>query len=367
VASAGELLQALPVMEGLMAEGVQCALTFSSVSGVRWARQRLPELPRLIVADYLPFDLRSNARRLLALLRPQAVVYVKYDLWPNLVWETRRAGIPQFLISATLQEGSHRGVTPLGRSFYSSLYGALEGIYAVSDTDAARYLESCPGHPGVETLGDTRFDSVLARKRALAPPALPPSVREGPVVVVGSSWPQDEAHVLPPLLEALAAFPDLVVLLAPHEIKAEHLAQLEGAFAGHPVIRFTRIDPDWGERPRVILVDTVGLLFGLYTYGTVAYVGGGFSTGVHNVLEPAALGVPVLFGPRHGNDAAAVDLVRQGLAVSIRDAREFREALFRLLADPAGTRALGTRVAAAIEGRAGAAQRCAERIRACLA
>lgn len=358
VSSAGELLQAMPVMERLMADGCQCALTVASVSGYRWAERRAARLPRLVVADYLPYDFRRSIRRLLALLRPDAVVHVKFDLWPNVVWEARRAGVPQVLVSATLHGRSHRVTSRLARSLYRSVYGSLDAILAVSGEDAARFLATCPGHPRVETVGDTRFDSVLDRRRALEPPPLPRYVSEQPVVIVGSSWPQDEAHVFGPLREALERWPELVLMLVSHEVHEAHLREIEAAFAGFPLVRFSALDPGTDGPHRVLLVDAVGVLAALYTYGTLAYVGGAFSTGVHNVMEPSAVGVPAIFGPRHDNSPEALDLVREGSAFAVRDGESFRGVLFGLLEDPPRARAAGREAAAYVEANAGAAERC---------
>ncbi len=275
-----------------------------------------------------------------------------------MVWEASRAGIPQVLVSATLHGRSHRVTSRLARSLYRSVYGSLDAILAVSGEDAARFLATCPGHRRVETVGDTRFDSVLDRRRALEPPALPGYISERPVVIVGSSWAQDEAHVFGPLREALERWPELVVMLVPHEVDEAHLREIEQAFAGWPQARFSALAPGTGERHRVLLVDAVGILAALYTYGTLAYVGGAFSTGVHNVMEPSAMGVPAIFGPRHHNSPEALDLVREGSAFAVNDAESFRGVLFGLLEDPARAGAAGREAAAYVEASAGAAERC---------
>ncbi len=361
VASAGELLQALPVLERFLAEGAQGALTVTSVSGYRWAQRLRDDLPGLLLADYLPVDRRHEMRELIGLLRPAVLVYTKYDLWPNLVWEAERAGVPQFLISATLQERSLRLRWPL-RSLYRTLYTALDGIFAVSEDDRARFAAAVPGHPGLAVLGDTRFDSVLARRDALAPPALPSALCEGTVLVVGSSWPPDEARVFPGLREALVRYPALRVLLVPHEIHEAHLREIEAAFGELPLARFTRLDAGHREHLRVLVVDTVGVLAALYAYASLAYVGGAFTTGVHNVLEPAAMGVPPVFGPFYQNSPEAVELVAQGLAFTIREADEFRALLFALLDDPHHLGSLGRGARDYVQRRAGAAARAHARI-----
>jgi 3-deoxy-D-manno-octulosonic-acid transferase len=355
--SVGEFLQARPVIERLQADGVPCAVTLYSISGYRWLSRIRAQLPGVIMADYLPLDFRHNARRLLALLRPAAVVHVKFDLWPNLVWEVAAAGVPQFLISGTLHEKSLRQRHGVARAFYGAVYGALDGIYAVTEADRQRFLAACPDHPRVRVFGDTRFDSVLDRKRTLQPPALPSLRGKSSILIVGSSWPPDEAVIFPPIQQALRERPELGVILVPHEIDGPHLDAIEAAFRPWGVVRFSARDAAATDA-RVVLVDSVGQLSALYAHATLAYVGGAFTTGVHNVMEPAAMGVPAMFGPRYHNSPEAMELLAQGCAFSIADAPAFHERLQALLADAAATVDLGRRAQAYIEDQAGASQRC---------
>lgn len=379
VASAGELLQALPVLERLLAAGAQCALTVTSPSGHGWAvqsRERLRE-SGLIAADYLPLDTRRNARRMLEILRPSALVYLKYDLWPNLLWEAGRRGVPQFLLSATLNERSWRFSSSAGRAMYRTLYAALTGIFPVSEADAERYRRTHPGHRCIEVLGDTRFDGVLERRKSFDTMPLNsmplnsmqlPVFPEGAVVfVAGSTWPPDEACILPALIEALERYPALVLVLAPHEIEEGHLRSLEARLGDTPPVRLTGLAPGERLKSRVLLVDTVGHLAALYSFAALAYVGGAFSGNIHNVLEPAAEGIAVLFGPRHEKDPQAGELIAAGGARSIAGSEAFREALYALLDDPGKLREAGAAAAQFVESRAGAAAQCCERIQAVLA
>lgn len=371
VASAGEFLQGLPVLERCAAEGWQSVLTVTSVSGLPWAEKRMGEVPGLLAVDYLPLDTRANMRRLLGMLQPAALVFTKYDVWPNLVWEAQRARVHQFLLAGTLHARSWRTRWAIARSLYRTLYEPLTGIFAVTEADAARFLEAAPGHPGVTVVGDTRYDSVLQRRERIAPPPLPPYRREeGTVLVVGSAWPADEQRIFPGLVEALERYAALRLVLVPHETDANHLAAIEAAFEAWAPLRFTALQGmEAGQAPhwRVLLVDTVGQLSALYAHAALAYVGGAFTTGVHNVMEPAAMGVPPIFGPLHHNAPEAMHLVQQGLAFAIQDADAFRSALFALLDDPPRRTRLGVEARAYIESQAGAAGRSWERIRAALA
>ncbi|MBI4083310.1 MAG: 3-deoxy-D-manno-octulosonic acid transferase [Candidatus Lambdaproteobacteria bacterium] len=370
VASAGELLQAEPLLRRLRAEGAQLVLTLSSVSGLGWVQRRMA-WPELIWADLLPFDLPGAARRLLAALRPDALVYVQADLWPGLVWEARRRGIPQVLLAARL---GAEPAAPL-RPHYRELYRSLTRILALSEADRERLARLVPGHPHLTVGGDPGIETVFARLAEAAAPPLPAGFipAGATVLIVGSSWPADEARWLPAARDALAADRNLRLIVAPHEPAEPGLRALETALAAHGTVRLSRLAahagsggaaPEDAPTARALLVDSVGKLAGLYRAGTVAYVGGGFTTGVHNVAEPAAAGVPVVFGPRHRKSAAAQVLLEAGAAFAVADAAAARRALSALLAEPERARALGERARAAMVALAGAAERCHEALRA---
>ena len=276
-----------------------------------------------LVKDYLPLDTRGNMQKILLLLQPSALVYVQYDLWPNLIWEAHAAGVPQFLISATIQPKSKRYTSALSRSLYRTLYACLDGIFCVTEDDRQRFRSTNPEHPNIQVLGNTRFDSVLDRKRKLAPPAIAPELSGKFVFIAGSSWPPDERCIFPALKEALERYTELVVVLAPHEPSEEHLRHGETFFRDVPPKRLTQFQPGQDALPRMILVDTIGVLSRLYSVADLAYVGGAFTTGVHNVMEPTAMGLPVIFGPKYYNAPEAGELLARELAFTINNSEDF--------------------------------------------
>jgi len=364
VASAGEFLQAQPVMERFIKEGFECAVTFTSANGMKWARKtNFSPGQRPLVIEYLPFDSSRNMQRLLAMLRPSAVVYVAYDLWPNLIWTAKEIGIPQYLISAAIQPRSRRLTSSFGRSFYRVLYACLDGIFAVTEADRQRFLETCPDHPDIRVVGDTRFDSVMDRKQRISPPKLPDYTHGKFILVVGSSISTDKEHIFGPLKEALERFPNLLLVMVPHEPTEEHLNPCETFFSTFPIERSTRLKKDPATPPRIILVDTIGVLSALYALGTLAYVGGGFGPRVHNVTEPAVMGLPVIFGPIYDNSPEAMDLIKEGVAFAVENRESFRERLFELLEDPEKCRQLGRQAAETLAARAGAADRSFQAIK----
>jgi len=359
VSSAGEFLQAQPVLERFTQQGFECAVTYTSVNAYKWIqRSKLSPDQRPVVLEYLPIDSARNMRRLLKLLEPAVIVYVKFDLWPNLIWEAHAAGIPQYQISATLQPNSKRLTTTIGRSMYRTLYACFNGIFAVTEDDRQRFLSTNPEHRNIRTVGDTRFDSVLDRKKKLPPTKLPSYISDKFVLIIGSSWPADETVIFPALKEALKQYPDLILIIAPHEPSEAHLRNSEIFFKDFSIKRFTKLQQEPAQPPRVILIDTVGILSSIYSVGALAYIGGGFSTGVHNVIEPCAMGLPVIFGPINENSPEALDLLKQKMVFTVNNGEDFHALLFRFLEEPELCVQLGQKATQRIEAQAGVADRC---------
>ena len=358
VASAGEFLQAQPLIERCVAEGAECVLTYSSINAYRWLeRPQKSKIQGLLATEFLPSDTIWNARRLLGLLQPSRLVWVSYDLWPNLVWEAHHQKIPQSLISAIVHADSQRTVNIAGRSFYHSIYECMEHILTVSEADRQRILSAIPEHPKVEVMGDTRCDSVLERRDRLKISELPQSAKDAFVFVAGSTWLPDEMCIFSALREALTEFPEFFLILAPHEPTEENLGNAEKYFAGIPIVRWSNITSS-PEGVRVLLIDSVGLLAGFYYYAKIAYVGGSFTTGVHNILEPLVMGATVAFGPKYDNSAEALQMLEQKLVNTVKNSTDFRKLLFDLLADQERCLELGRQSRAFVESQAGAADLC---------
>jgi len=358
VASAGEFLQAQPLIVRCIAEGAECAVTYSSVNAYHWLqRPAQTETQNLLAAEFLPVDKIHNIRHLLGLLQPSRLVWVSYDLWPNLVWEAHRQGIPQSLISGIIHAGSLRTVNFIGRSFYHSLYECLEHILTVSEADSQRVLSAIPDHPQVKVMGDTRCDSVLERRNNLEIPQLPPAAKDSFVFVAGSTWPLDETCIFPGLQEALNKFPELFLVLAPHEPTEEHLKNAENFFSGTQMVRWSQFKTATLD-VRILLIDSVGILAGIYHSAKIAYVGGAFTTGVHNILEPAAMGAAVAFGPKHSNSMEALIMLEQKLATTVKNSSEFQNWLFDILGNQELCDQLGRSSKEFVETQAGAAKIC---------
>lgn len=357
--SVGEGHQARAVIEAFRAlrPDAQVAYTFFSPSAEAFARAVPAD-----VADYLPLDAPGDVRRALAALRPDVIAFSKYDVWPVLTREAKTRGVRLLLLSATLPASSGRLRGP-ARALLGAAYARLDAVAAISPGDAERF-----GRLGVpaerrEVMGDARFDQVWMRALEIDPasPLLAPfAASDVTTVVAGSTWPDDERHLLPAFAALRQGGRELRLVLAPHEPTPAHLASAEKRLDALG-LSHARLASPGAPSADVVMVDRVGVLGELYVLADVAYVGGGFGTaGLHSVLEPAAFAVPVTFGPRHANAREAGELVAAGGAFEVATGDDLERVLGGLLdvyevRAHAGRRALGY-----VESRLGAALRGAE-------
>jgi 3-deoxy-D-manno-octulosonic-acid transferase len=362
--SAGEALQLRAVIEAFAADRPDAQLAFTHFSP---SAERVAEKLPVDVADYLPIDLPGEMGRLLDALRPSAIVFSKTEVWPNLTRVAAERRIPIGLVNATLPEGSSRLRLP-ARLVLGPAHGRLSRVAAISGSDAERYGRLGVLPERLAVMGDSHFDRVWRKASTSTPPAEARDAMggaDGPILVAGSTWAADEDR----LLAAVAALGlPLRVILVPHEPTDAHLARTERTCANHGLsnTRLSRPRPD--TRPDVLLVDRVGILGDLYGLADIAYVGGGFGgAGLHSVLEPAAYGVPILFGPNHSNAREAAELIEAGGAFSVPDGGELREQLRKLLADPRGRKSAGSAARRFVEGGLGASARGAAAVQELLA
>lgn len=353
-ASVGEGLMARPVLERLRARHPdwQIAYTFYSPSAAPFARA----LPADVMG-YLPFDTAGAAAQLLAALRPTALVAAKVDLWPVLWEAAARGGVRTGLISAALRVGSRRS-SGLARALTREAYVSLDAVGAVDAADADRLAALGVRRDRISVTGDTRYDQVMARVEALDRSAGPVAALadERPTLVAGSTWPADERVLCRAWEQVVHQVPAARLIVAPHEPTPAHLeplaswASLTGLDA--TTLPHATIDTD------VVLVDRVGVLADLYAIADVAYVGGGFhAAGLHSVVEPAALGVPVLIGPRHGGSRDAALLVAARAAVASGDAVALARAIVIALTEPETRARAGAAARAVVAAERGAAER----------
>lgn len=315
-ASVGEGLQAESVLLELRRLRPDCQIAYTHFSP---SAEPLAGRLAVDVSDYLPYDLPKAADDLLEALAPDLLIFSKLDLWPELATRAARRGTTVALVAATVGEESGRLRWP-ARAMLRAGYASVTGAGAIADADAARLVRLGVAPDRILVLGDPRFDSAAARVAAVSPDD--PLLRFGrgaPTLVAGSTWPADEAVLLAAFADLRGRRPDARLILVPHEPTRAHLTSLDRRAAGAGLDCPVRLSTALGPAP-LMVVDRVGVLAALYGAGTMAYVGGGFGrAGLHSVLEPAAWGLPVLFGPRGRTSRDAALLLEAGAAHIVGD------------------------------------------------
>ena len=323
-ASVGEFEQARPLIERLKVkdERLKVVVTFFSPSGYE-ARKNYDKADAVL---YLPLATRRHAKQFLEALQPKIVLFVKYEFWPAYLKELNKRGIPTYSISAIFR--------PTQRFFHwygaSSLRLLQLFTHIYVQDEASRRLLAEHGVHNASVAGDTRFDRVAEvkseRVKELTNERLLPVAHfvEGceRVIVAGSTWPKDEEL----FVRYIDEHPDTKLILVPHEIDEAHLHFIFNLFKGR-FVRYSSTTPSSMIHARVLLIDTMGLLSSIYRFGHVAYIGGGFGVGIHNTIEAAVYGVPVLFGPNYEHFREAKGLIDAGAARSIKDYSELEAAL----------------------------------------
>ena len=353
--SVGEGLQARPVLELFRARAprTQLAYTYFSPSASRFA-----EALDVDFRDVLPFDTIGDARAALGALDPTALVFSKLDVWPTLAREASRRGTRLGLVSATLASGSSRS-GGLASALLHDAYARLDAVGAISADDAERLVALGVPSGHIRVTGDTRYDQVWARAEAAdRSSALLAPLRSGrTTLVAGSTWPADERPLLEAWTRLRARTPDARLIIAAHEPTPTHLAPIDRWWRSAG-LRGAHLGDANCANADVIVVDRVGVLGDLYALADVAYVGGGFhAAGLHSVLEPAAFGSPVVFGPQHHNSRDAALLIEAGGAVTVSDASSLEAALAPWLTDAELRRAAGKAARAVVQRGLGAAER----------
>ncbi len=351
--SVGEGLQALPVIELLRSRrpDVQIAYTFYSPSAEQFARS----VPADFV-DYLPFDTFNDANMIISALRPSALVFSKLDIWPALTERAAAERVPVGVISATLPESSgRRGV--FARALLGDAYRSIDRVGAIDKKDGELLREQGVRSDRIGVTGDTRYDQVWSRAQQ-PPSALVQSLRSArPTLVAGSTWPTDEDHLLEAWTKIRDKIPDARLVIAPHESTAPYLRSIE-SWARGGSLRLARIDAGDASDADVVLVARYGILGGLYALADAAYVGGGFQpAGVHSVLEPAAFGAPVLFGPRNEKSRDAARLIEAGGGAQVTGAVDLSFRLAEWLGSVPARDAAGALARDMVERGLGAAER----------
>jgi 3-deoxy-D-manno-octulosonic-acid transferase len=355
--SVGEGLQARPVLElaRQRRSDVQLAYTHFSPSAASFARGLDVDFH-----DYLPFDTPGDARVAIEALSPTALIFSKLDVWPIITREAKAHRVRLGLISATLARGSSRRSRTAGALLHDA-YASLEVVGAIDAADADRLVELGVRPEVISVTGDTRYDQVWLRAQRVdrSSPMLQ-RLRDGrTTIVAGSTWPSDEAALLP-AFEAVRKSGGIRLIIAPHEPTADHVSRLI-EWAKRAKLNVSRLDEASQSSADVVVIDRIGVLGEIYSVADVAFVGGGFhSAGLHSVLEPAAFGTPVLFGSRFENSRDAALLAQRGGGVAVSNEADLTRRLRAWTMDPRARREAGDYARALVRSGIGAAERSFE-------
>ncbi len=360
-ASRGEFEGVLPLIERLHQAGVcRIAVSYSSPSVVNL----VAETPGVWACGYLPLDFFERQLRFLARLEPNLILISKHDFWPNTLRAAATLNIPVILINANFHSASRRSL-PIIKHFSQYYMKFLTAIWTVSDEDtqrAARYVKS-----GVEllTLGDTRYDQTLKRaKQGVQRFAnLKVALGTGPIFVAGSTWSPEERMVWQVFSEIQREFKNAKLVIAPHELTEESFARIKSA--AHEYNLTLKSYSSWnGEtiNESALFIDKMGVLAQIYSVGFAALVGGGFGKGVHSVLEPAANGLPVVFGPRYQNSHEAGLLIKAQGGFVISNSDDLRILWNRWLKDESSYRNASSRALEVVISKSGTTEKLYQKI-----
>ena len=320
--SLGEFEQGRPVIEKLKSQNpdLKLLLTFFSPSGYE-IRKNYKGVDWVF---YLPLDSKRNAKTFFEIVNPELVVFVKYDYWYYHLNECKKRKIPLLLVS-----GIFRNDQPFFK-WYGNLHRRMLNCFThffVQDKESVELLKSI-GINNVTVTGDTRFDRVSEIAENFTPiAAIEKFCGSSQLLVAGSTWPDDEKLIK----DATANFPDLKIIIAPHEIHKEHIDQLKSIFPDAMLFSQLQAHSSQPITSNCLIIDNIGMLSKLYHYASIAYIGGGFNKGIHNTLEAAVYGKPVLFGPNYKKFKEAIGLIETGGGISINSSTVLSVILQKLI------------------------------------
>ena len=348
-ASLGEFEQGRPLMEYLRKTHPEykILLTFFSPSGYEVRKN----YEGADIICYLPLDTIRNARRFLRAIKPVMAFFIKYEFWYNYLHILQHRGIPTYSVSSIFRPDQ------IFFQWYGKGYGRVLKCFThffVQNIESKNLLAKLDIH-NVEVVGDTRFDRVLQIKEASKQLPIVEKFTENTskVFIAGSSWLPDEEV----FLKYFNLHKDWKLIVAPHVIGEDHLAQIFELLKGRRVVRYTEATEENVKDAEVLIIDCFGLLSSIYHYGTISYVGGGFGVGIHNVLEAAVWDIPVIFGPNNKRFQEAQGLIMAGGGFEINDYQSFRDLMMRFETDEMFLQTSKKHAGEFVKGRAGATEK----------
>lgn len=343
--SLGEFEQGRPLIERIRQQrpDLPIVLTFFSPSGYEVRKN----YDKADTVAYLPFDTPRNARRFLDIVNPSMAIFIKYEFWGNYLQQLKERGIPTYLISAIFREGQIF-FKPCGGMFRRMLR-CFNTLY-IQDSGSKGLLDNI-GITNTAIAGDTRFDRVTdIQKNTFKIPEIESFFESAKFkIIIGSSWEADEDIYT----GYINSHPEVKAVIAPHEMDGSRLSLLARRFTNGAAM-LSEIKPGTKIQEQVIIADSYGKLASLYRYGDIAYIGGGFGAGIHNINEAAVYSIPVIFGPRYHKFKEARDMISLGGAFTVKSSEELRITLDRLYKDTEARKSAGRNAGKYIRDNLGA-------------
>ena len=350
-ASLGEFEQARPLIEYVKQRQLayKILLTFFSPSGYEIQKN----YKHADYVFYLPHDTVSNAKKFIRIVQPKYIFFIKYEFWYNYINQAYKQNIPFYSVSCIFSK----------KQFYFKWYGTwfrkqLRGIthFFTQDEDSKNLLNKY-GISQASVCGDTRFDRVYELvNQAKKIDFFSDLASKKDIIVAGSTWSEDEKL----LVQLLENYP-FTLIIAPHEVHKEHIEEVEKRFAAYSPLRYTQLNADI-KQAQVIVIDVIGILNSLYGYASIAYIGGGFGKGIHNILEAATYGKPIIFGTNHKKFKEANDLIRLLAAFSVSNYEELDIIICQLSAEPQAIQTAGDNAKQYVLDNIGACEKIYERV-----
>ena len=310
-ASLGEYEQIKPILAGLkeVEPSSKSIVSFFSPSGYNYVNDQ-----NIDCKIYLPFDFFWTINRAFKIVNPKKLILAAYDVWPNLVWRAESIGIHTTLFAARFSTNTSK-LFPFIKNFYKCVYGSFSAIYTISKSDNERLKLILQNSikPILRVLGNPRYDQVKLKADSFTIERTKSVLQRPKTLLIGSIHIEDENIILNSVVSLMNELDDLSLIWAYHDPKDKYLHNAEEFFKSKnlSIERLSHTTPD-KLNSRVCLVDTIGQLAHLYWYGQIAFIGGGFSTGIHNVMEPAIARLPIFFGPKYNNSHEAEELINDG-------------------------------------------------------
>lgn len=351
-ASLGEFEQGRPLIERIRADypEYKILLTFFSPSGYEVRKN----YEHADIVCYLPIDTIRNARRFLRTVRPCMAFFIKYEFWYNYLHILKHRNVPVYSVSSIFRE--HQIFFRWYGKSYAGVLRCFTHFFV--QNEKSKHLLHTIGIDTVDVVGDTRFDRVLQiKEKAQQLPIVEAFKADKKVFVAGSSWAPDEDIFISFMNECK----DWKMIIAPHVISEEHLKRIEEKCKGKTV-RYTATTPEEAAQAQCLLIDCFGLLSSVYHYGEVAYVGGGFGVGIHNVLEAVVWKMPVLFGPNHQRFQEAQELIKEKGGFEITDSSSFARKMQQFMTQQEYLRLSGEAAGSYVESKAGATYKILKQI-----